>query len=112
MTLGSHTRRFRAGTVALREIKRYQKSTDLLIAMAPFARLVREVGSTMKTDLRWTATAILAVQEAAEAYVTGMFEDSNLCAIHANRVTIMPKDMELVKRLRGHADPGTSVWHS
>ena len=94
--------RYRPGTVALREIRRYQKSTELLIRKLPFQRLVREIAQDLtKTDLRFQGTAILALQEAAEAYLVGLFEDTNLCAIHAKRVTIMPKDIQLARRIRG-----------
>lgn len=96
--------RFRPGTVALREIRKYQKSTDLLIKKAPFQRLVREVAQEYKQDLRFQSQAVLALQEAAEAYLVGLYEDSNCCAIHAKRVTIMPKDMQLAKRIRGERD--------
>ena len=94
-------RRYRPGTVALREIRRYQKSTDLLIKKAPFQRLVREVAQDFKADLRFQSSAVMAMQEASEAYLVGIFEDTNLCAIHARRVTIMPKDMQLARRIRG-----------
>ncbi|CAL0318985.1 unnamed protein product [Lupinus luteus] len=93
--------RFRPGTVALREIRKYQKSTELLIQKLPFQRLVREIAQTMKTDLRFQSHAVLALQEASEAYLVGLFEDTNLCAIHAKRVTIMPKDIHLARRIRG-----------
>ncbi len=93
--------RFKPGTVALREIRRYQKSTELLIRKLPFQRLVREIAQDYKTDLRFQSSAIAALQEAAEAYLVGLFEDSNLCAIHAKRVTIMPKDLQLARRIRG-----------
>lgn len=93
--------RYRPGTVALREIRKYQKSTDLLIRKLPFQRLVREIASEYKNDLRFQSSAVLALQEAAEAYMIGLFEDTNLCAIHAKRVTIMPKDMQLARRIRG-----------
>lgn len=93
--------RFRPGTVALREIRRYQKSTELLIRKAPFQRLVREIAQDYKTDLRFQGSAVLALQEAAEAYLTGLMEDSNLCAIHAKRVTVYPKDLHLARRIRG-----------
>ena len=83
--------RYRPGTVALREIRRYQKSTELLIRKLPFQRLVREIAQEFKTDLRFQGSAVLALQEAAEAYLVGLFEDTNLCAIHAKRVTIMSK---------------------
>ena len=95
------SRRYRPGTVALREIRRYQKSTDLLLKKAPFQRLVREVAQDFKTDLRFQSTAVMALQEASEAFLIGLFEDTNLCAIHARRVTIMPKDMQLARRIRG-----------
>ncbi|KAL2902160.1 histone H3.3 [Bienertia sinuspersici] len=96
------TRRYRPGTVALREIRKFQKSTELLIRKVPFQRLVREVAQDfMVTDLRFQSHAIMALQEAAEAYLVSLFEDTNLCAIHAKRVTIMPKDIQLARRLRG-----------
>lgn len=119
----------RPGTVALREIRRYQKSTELLIRKLPFQRLVREIAQDFKTDLRFQSAAIgalqvwhhltthtililahvsvctfdsvLFIQEASEAYLVGLFEDTNLCAIHAKRVTIMPKDIQLARRIRG-----------
>ena len=93
--------RYRPGTVALREIRRYQKSTELLIRKLPFQRLVREIAQEIQTDLRFQSTAIGALQEAAEAYLVSLFEDTNLCAIHAKRVTIMPRDMHLARRIRG-----------
>ena len=93
--------RFRPGTVALREIKKYQKATELLLAKAPFQRFVRAICDGIDGQLRFQANALLALQEAAESYLTGLFEDANLCAIHANRVTVMKKDMELARRIRG-----------
>jgi histone H3 len=93
--------RYRPGAVALREIRRYQKSTELLLRKLPFQRLVREVAQDFKTDLRFQSHAIMALQEASEAYLTSVFEDTNLCAIHAKRVTIMPKDVQLALRIRG-----------
>ncbi|KAK2949703.1 putative histone H3.2 [Blattamonas nauphoetae] len=92
--------RFRPGTVALREIRKYQKSTELLIRKLPFQRLVREIAQEYKADLRFQSAAVAALQEASEAYLVGLFEDTNLCAIHAKRVTIMPKDMQLARRIR------------
>merc|ERR1712072_717899 len=98
--------RFRPGTVALREIRRYQKSTELSIRKLPFQRLVREIAQEYKTDLRFQGSAIAALQEASEAYLVGLFEDTNLCAIHAKRVTVMQKDMILARRIRGdHSEP-------
>ena len=99
--------RYRPGTVALREIRRYQKSTELLIRKLPFQRLVREIAQDFKTDLRFQSSAVMALQEASEAYLVGLFEDTNLCAIHAKRVTIMPKDIQLARRIRGERAWGT-----
>ena len=95
--------RYRPGTVALREIRRYQKSTELLIRKLPFQRLVREIAQDFKSgfDVRFQSSAVVALQEASEAYLVGLFEDTNLCAIHAKRVTIMPKDIQLARRIRG-----------
>ncbi|CAD6892238.1 unnamed protein product [Tilletia controversa] len=93
--------RYKPGTVALREIRRYQKSTELLIRKLPFQRLVREISQDIKTDIRFQSAAIGALQEASEAYLVSLFEDTNLAAIHAKRVTVMPKDMALARRLRG-----------
>ena len=93
--------RYRPGTVALREIRKYQKSTELLIRKLPFQRLVREVAQEFKSDLRFQSSAVIALQEACESYLVSLFEDTNLCAIHAKRVTIMAKDMQLARRIRG-----------
>ena len=100
--------RYRPGTVALKQIRQYQKSTELLIRKLPFQRLVREIAgdseiitSPLCGKVRFQSAAIMALQEAAEAYLVGLFEDSNLCAIHAKRVTIMPKDIQLARRIRG-----------
>ena len=93
--------RFRPGTVALREIRRYQKSTELLIRRAPFQRLVREIAEGLNTGLKFQTAAVCALQEAAESFLVGLFEDTNLCTIHAKRVTIMPRDMQLARRIRG-----------
>ena len=93
--------RYRPGTLALREIRHYQKKTNLLIKKAPFARLVREIAQGCRQDLQFQNSAIGALQEAAEAYLVGLFEDTNLCAIHAKRITIMPKDIQLARHIRG-----------
>jgi len=93
--------RYKPGTVALREIRRYQKSTELLIRKLPFQRLVREIAQDFKSDLRFQSSAIGALQESVEAYLVSLFEDTNLCAIHAKRVTIQSKDVQLARRLRG-----------
>ena len=90
------------GEGALREIRKYQHTTDLLLRRLPFARLVREIQQGLTNrPYSWQASAILALQEASEAHLIGLFEDCNLCAIHGKRVTIMPKDMQLARRIRG-----------
>jgi len=96
-------RRYRPGTRALMEIRRYQKSTNLLIPKLPFSRIIREICDKVvpRGHLRFQSAAIQALQEAAEAYLVNLFEDSLLCAIHAKRVTLMPKDMTLARRIRG-----------
>ena len=97
--------KYRAGTRALKEIRKYQKGFDLLIPALPFSRLIREVAQSVlghsMPDVRFQSAAIMALQEAAEAYLVTLFEDTVLCAIHAKRVTIMPRDMQLAKRIRG-----------
>jgi histone H3/H4 len=87
----------------LREIRKFQKSTDLLLRKLPFARLVREITENVEPlqTIRWQAQALLALQEAAEYHLVGLFEDANLCAIHAKRVTLMVKDIQLARRIRG-----------
>ncbi|PLB49479.1 histone H3 [Aspergillus steynii IBT 23096] len=100
------SRRYKPGTVALKEIRKYQRTYDLLIQKLPFARLVREVAlellpADVGSELRWQSHAIQALQEAAEAFLVHLFEDTNLCAIHAKRVTIMQKDIQLARRIRG-----------
>lgn len=106
---GARTKRYRPGTVALREIKYFQKSTQLLLRKSPFARLVREVAQGLFHNshaILWQSNAILALQEAAESYLVGLFEDTNVVAINAKRVTILPRDMHVVRRIRGQGDPG------
>ena len=93
--------RFKPGTVTLREIKRYQKSVDMLLPRASFQRLVRSITTDMDHQLRFQSQALQALQEASEAYIVGLFEDTNLCAIHAKRVTVQKKDMDLARRIRG-----------
>ena len=98
-------RRWKPGTVALREIKRYQKTHDLLLPFAPFNRLVREITRQYDSEMRFQPSALEAMQEATEYYLISLFEDSQLCAQHANRVTVMQKDMSLARRIRGE-----KVW--
>merc|ERR1711872_1145787 len=98
-------RKYRPGTKALREIRKYQKSSDLLIPAMPFSRLIREIVQSVlgynTPEFRFQSAALMALQEAAEAYLVHLFEDTVLCAIHAKRVTIMPRDMQLARRIRG-----------
>ncbi|KAH6610976.1 hypothetical protein Trco_000996 [Trichoderma cornu-damae] len=97
-------RRYRPGTVALREIRQYQSNTKLLLLKLPFMRLVREIGLNCRPrgkDFRWQSQAIQALQEAAEAFMVHLFEDAQLCAVHAKRVTLMQKDIQLARRIRG-----------
>ena len=115
--------RYKPGTLALREIRRYQKSTNVLIPNIAFQRLTREITCVIRSGdpLRSQTTALLALQEAAEYYLVSIFEDTNLCAIHAKRVTIrmlcsegyspsvltsgsVEKDMKLARRLRGERE--------
>ena len=93
--------KWKPGMIALSEIKHYQKSTVLLIRKLPFLRLIREITQDFRTDLRFTADAIYTLQNAAEIYLVNLFEDTQLVAIHGKQVTIMPVDMQLVRRLRG-----------
>ena len=97
--------RYRPGTIALRQIRRYQKSTCLLIPNAPFQRLVREITCEQSryNHFLFQSKALMALQEASEAYITQLFEDTLLCAIHGNRKTVMPKDMRLARRIRGES---------
>ena len=95
------TKRYRPGRLALQEIRHYQKCTNLLIRKLPFQRLIRELAQKFKVDVRFRSSALMALQEAAKAYLVRLFEDTNLCAIHAKRVTIMPKDIQLARCIRG-----------
>ena len=95
-------RRWRSGTVALREIRKCQKSTELLIRKLPFQRLLREIVQKIKDDLRFQSTAVLALQDAAEDYLVKMFQQVNVCAMHGGRVTIQPKDITLWRRIKGN----------
>ncbi|PSN51104.1 histone H3-like centromeric protein hH3v [Blattella germanica] len=101
-------RRYRPGTRALMEIRRYQKTTKLLIPRLPFSRVVKEIISYIVpphlSDFRVQFAALEAIQEAAEMYLVQYFEDSLLCALHAKRVTLMRKDLQLARRIRGRFD--------
>ena len=96
--------KWRPGTRALREISFYQKSTMLLLHRIPFMRLIQEISQDFKIDLQYTAEAVYTIQSAAEDYLARLFDDTNLCAIHAKHVTVMPKDMQLARRIRGECD--------
>ena len=89
--------RYQPGMVALREIRRYQKSTELLIRKLLFQRLVQEILQGYGVGYRVTPAMMMALQEAAEVYLVQLLEDSNLCAIHAKCITIQPKDMQLAR---------------
>mmetsp|Transcript_8459 Transcript_8459/g.12886 ORF Transcript_8459/g.12886 Transcript_8459/m.12886 type:complete len:138 (-) Transcript_8459:98-511(-) len=93
--------RYRPGTVALREIRRFQKSTDRLLPKMAFKRLCIEISQDYRSDVRFARVGLDALQEASEAYLIGIFQDANLCAIHSRRISIMPKDIQLARRLRG-----------
>ncbi|KIK00070.1 hypothetical protein K443DRAFT_679439 [Laccaria amethystina LaAM-08-1] len=93
--------RFRPGEVALREIKRYSSTTELLIRKLPFQRLVKEIAAEFGGDYRFQSAALEALQESCEAYLVQLFEDMKVCAVHAKRVTVMPRDLKLARRLRG-----------
>ena len=97
----SKTHRRRPGTVALREVRKYQKTTEHLIRKAPFVRLIRECLFKTKESIRLSANACEAIQDATESYMTGLLSDANLCTLHAKRVTLMPRDLKLARRLRG-----------
>ena len=102
---------YRPGMVALREIKRYQKSTECLIKRSPFQKLIWEISQeyhicsqgpgTPSMQVRFQSTAIAALQEVAKNFIGGLFEDVNLLAVHAKRVTVMPSDIRLALRIRG-----------
>ena len=94
--------------IALREIRRFQRSVDLLIPLLPFQRLVHEIAQDFRMDLRFQSSAILALQEAVEAWLVSLFESTNLCCIHRGQITIAPKDFYLVKRI--HHIAGINLW--
>nr|AJO61192.1 CenH3 [Lathyrus clymenum]AJO61194.1 CenH3 [Lathyrus clymenum]AJO61195.1 CenH3 [Lathyrus clymenum]AJO61196.1 CenH3 [Lathyrus clymenum]AKA94126.1 centromere-specific variant of histone H3 [Lathyrus clymenum] len=99
-------RRNKPGTVALREIRKLQKTCQLLIPYAPFVRCVREITNQVSSTVtRWTPQALLSLQEAAEDTLIRMFEVGWLCTLHAKRVTLMKKDIELTRRVTGIGRP-------
>jgi histone H3/H4 len=95
-------KRFRPGDRWRKEILKYQRSTDLLIRKLPFARLVKEVTNDIHPRaFKWTVNAMEALQQASEAFLVQLMDDGNLCAIHAKRVTLMTRDIQLAQRIRG-----------
>ena len=103
--------RYHLGLLALREICRYQQSTNCLIKRTPFNKLIKEISQeyrvcpdgpgTPSVQVRFQSTALAALQEATENFLVGLFEDVNLSAVHAKRVTVMPHDIRLALRIRG-----------
>ncbi|KIV80462.1 hypothetical protein PV11_07960 [Exophiala sideris] len=108
-TKKSGANRYKRDTVALREIRRYQMHAGLLIGKKPFHRLVREISQDYKSDLRFQTSAMGALQESAEAYIVSMFEDTNLCAIHAKRDKIKAVDMQRALNLRRPVEGESSI---
>ena len=108
--------RYHPGLLALHEIRRYQQSTKSLIRRTPFNKLIKEISQeyricpegprTPSVQVRFQSTALAALQEAAENFLVGLFEDVNLLAVHAKRVTVMPHDIRLALRIRGDQ----SLW--
>ncbi|CAD8067883.1 unnamed protein product [Paramecium sonneborni] len=94
------SKRYRPGTIALKEIRKYQDSSNLLIRKLPFQRLVRELAGFSEKEMRFQSSAILALQEATEAFIVNMLEDSVICAHHARRITVMQRDINLARRIR------------
>lgn len=99
--VGKNVRRYRPSKNVLREIRRYQKSTNLLLPELPFQRVVREIAMEQFVDFRFQGLAMRALQEASETYLVELFQDTSIIAMHANRVTIMPDDIQLARRIRG-----------
>ncbi|CAL2052542.1 unnamed protein product [Caenorhabditis brenneri] len=100
--------RFRPGATALRDIRQYEQSTEPIIRKMPFRRIIQEIAHTnFNTMIKYQALAVDLLRQAAEEYITSLFEDANLCAHHAKRVTVMPKDLQLASRIRGDR---TSGW--
>jgi histone H3/H4 len=93
-------RRLKPGARALREIRKFQKSSELLIRKACFQRLVRSIAQTVRPNFRFQSAALAAMQDATEAYLVSAFEDANLATIHAKRVTVSARDLDLVSRVK------------
>ena len=101
MTRLEKQRKIQRGMQALKEIQKYQKGADLLIRRVPFQRLVNEIVQRQGEGLKLQSLAVLALQEAGEAFIVGLMEQANLCTIHAKRVTIMSRDIQLACRIQG-----------
>lgn len=101
--------RYKTGTVALKEIRRYQKSTEFLIRKLPFQRICKRLCQQQNVEMRFQVNALEVFQEAAEGFLVGFFEDARHCATHAKRVTVMPKDLALVMKLRSQNRNATTV---
>ena len=95
--------RWRPGVARLREIRRFQKSNELLFRGKPFERFARELANNHKSDVRFSKDAVRALQDATESFLTGLLHEANLCAIHAKRSTVQPRDLHLARRLRNGA---------
>ena len=95
------TKKRRQGIKTLKEIRKFQSSTELLIHQLPFQRLVKKLIQARWNDLMIQALAVKVLQEAGETFLVGLLEQANLCAIHMKYVTIMPKDIQLARRIRG-----------
>ena len=95
------TGRLKRGIHTLREIQKYQSCTELLIPQLPFKRVVKDIIQNIRGDLQFQTTAIMAIQEAGEAFLVGLLEQANLCALHAKHATIMPRDIQLVRCIWG-----------
>lgn len=100
-TLHKKQHRYRPGAKALLEIKRFQRSTETLIRKAPFNRLAREIATNIKKDVRFQMEAVEALQVSSEDFLVDVFQDANLCAIHAKRCTLQVKDIQLANRISG-----------
>ncbi|KAM0688019.1 hypothetical protein COBT_000722 [Conglomerata obtusa] len=107
---GKTTRKFKPGAVAIREIRKYQKTTEMLLRRLPFQRFCREVASKYKPDCRFKLETLSAVQESMENFLTNVFEEANMCVKHCNRVTLMPKDLKLVYKMKYECQYGIGMF--
>merc|ERR1711935_888090 len=102
--------RYKPGTVALRDIRKYQKSGKALVPFAPFVRLAKSITSDVSSkEHTFSRNAIMALMEAATSYLTGLFEDASLCCTHANRTTVYPKDMRLALKSEERQETGRTM---